>query len=60
MEISEKRHKEFYKAIDDPITDLRVELINGLSKEQLDDRLFNLTLRIHKNLVTALNLRKES
>ena len=57
MKISEKRHTKLYRAISNPITDLRVKHTMG-EVEDLDLELFALQNRIHKEIKEALELTK--
>lgn len=60
MNISEKRHSELYSAISDPIMAARIEIygLDGLTKVQIDDRLYKLELAIYQRVKDALNLHK--
>ena len=55
MKIGEKRHKKLYDAFAEPILQLRVKHAQGKVKD-LDEELFVLTNRIHKEIKEALNL----
>ena len=60
MIISAKRHDKLYKAISDPIMDLRV--INTKNRlmtvEEMDQKLFNLEMEIYRKIRDALDLHK--
>jgi hypothetical protein len=55
MKISKKRNKKLYRAIINPIMDLRVKNARGLVKD-FDEELFVLENRIYKEIKEALNL----
>jgi hypothetical protein len=57
MRISAKRHEKLYRAIADPIMDLRVKHSMGEVKN-IDADLFVLVNRIHKEIKEALELTK--
>jgi len=58
MIISEKRHAKLYKAISDPIMDLRIKNNAGFTIEKMDKKLFDLEIEIHKQIVKALDLHR--
>jgi len=58
MIIGEKRHKELYSAISDPIMDLRIKNNGGMTIEEMDEKLFALETAIYKRITTALDLQK--
>ncbi len=57
MKISEKRHANLYRAISNPIIDLRVRHSMGEVKD-LDEELFVLENRIYKEIKEVLELQK--
>ena len=58
MVISEKRHKELYSAISDPIMELRIISNSGLSIEAMDRKLSDLESEIYNRIRKALDLHK--
>jgi len=57
MKISEKRFTELYRAISNPIMELRVKHKMG-DVTDIDEELFVLENRIYKEVKEALNLTK--
>ena len=58
MVISKKRHAALYKAISDPIMDLRVANNGGISIEEIDQNLLNLEREIYNRIKVVLDLHK--
>jgi hypothetical protein len=58
MKISEDKAKKLYHSICTPITDVRIAVYSGASKERIDELLFNLETEISNNVVKVLNIAK--
>ena len=58
MVISEKRHRELYDSISNPIMDLRIKQSGGMTIEEMDKCLFALETAIYKRVAKALDLYK--
>ena len=58
MKISQKKRSELYKAIADPIMDLRLKNQHGSANDRrkMDDHLFNLEREIYDKIKNVLNL----
>jgi hypothetical protein len=56
MRVSEKRSYKLYKAISDPIMQVRVVAHSGASLEEIDKLLFDLDSIIHQKVSEALSL----
>jgi hypothetical protein len=58
MNITRNKAISLYKAISDPIIDLRVENSSSFSIEEMDEKLFELEKEIAERVRVALNLKK--
>ncbi len=58
MRISEARANDLFEAIDVPIVDLRIALLNN-KVEDLNDALFRLALEIHERVFLALDIEND-
>lgn len=56
MKISEKKKTELYKAIHEPIMQLRIRQNAGFSIEQMDEKLYALNNEIWKEVIKTLNI----
>jgi hypothetical protein len=59
MKLSEDKKAALYKAVSDPIMDLRVEnQTNTILKDDMDLKLFHLNNRIHLKVMEVLNIKE--
>ena len=54
MRISAKRRQELFKAIDEPVMDLRIVIAKG--ENSIDAKLFRLAIDIHARVKKALGI----
>jgi len=60
MKVSEQRQKELYRAISDPIMDMRIKYYrNEINAKQVDDDLYRLEQKIAKQVWGALGISDE-
>lgn len=59
MIISKERHSELYKAIADPIMDLRIKLSASIA-DDMDIKLDKLEIDIYIRIIKVMNLQKSA